>query len=199
MEWKILACTLLLSLSTTAWAQVPEADSELGQEMQTLVKNYVAEHPGISIDEAITRLAVQTEILQSMQDLRREFAGRLTEISIQPAPDQHILVELKGSALVANRRLVTHSGSTRVVFEEGHKHTGEEFHARIDKHMDLLYSAIPGMTGLLGRPGEDRLIIYIEGNERQAEELQAAVERLERELGLSISLRPNMARSRISS
>src|SRR5690606_27164011 len=124
------------------------------QEMQTLVKNYVAEHPGISIDEAINRLAVQTEILQSMQDLRREFAGRLTEISIQPAPDQHILVELKGSALVANRRLVTHSGSTRVVFEEGHKHTGEEFHARTDKHKDLLYSAIPGITGLLGRPGE---------------------------------------------
>jgi hypothetical protein len=194
MKRKMLAFSLLLSLSTTAWAQVPEPDSELDEEMQAAVTSYVTRHPEVSIAEAVSRLTIQTEILQSMQDLRQEFAGRLTEISIQPVPDQHILVELKGSAPVANRALVTHSGSTRVLFETGHKYTGEEFQALVDEHTDLLYSAIPGITGFLGRPGEDRLVIYIEGNERQAEELQGAVGKLEQVLGFSISLRPNMDR-----
>lgn len=195
MKWMLLGCSFLLSLSASTCAQVVGSDSELDEEMQAAVTSYVTQHPEVSMAEAVIRLTIQTEILQSMQDLRQEFAARLTEISIQPMPDQHILVELKGSAPAANRTVVTHSGSTRVIFETGHTHTGKEFYALVDEHRNLLYSAIPGITGFLSRPGEDRLVIYIEGNERQAEELQADVGKLEQVLGLSISLRPNMGRS----
>lgn len=120
----------------------------------------------------------------------------MTEISLQHTPDQHILVELKGAGAVADRVVRTESGTTRVVFETGHKYKKQEFYAILDKHMDILYSAIPGATGFLGRPGEDRLVIYIEGNEQEAEELQTTVKKLERVLGFAITLRPNMPKSR---
>lgn len=195
MKWKFLGCAIFLYLSMNAAAQVPDPDSESGGEMQTLVKSYIAEHPEVSIDDAITRLAVQTEILQSMEDLRREFADRLTGLSIQHVPDQHVLVELKGSDPVSDRILRTDSGSTRVVIVTGHKHTEDEFYAIVDKHRDLLYRTIPGITGFVGEPGEDRLVIHIEGNEQKAEELKLTVRKLERVLGLAISLRPNMSKS----
>lgn len=195
MKWTLLGCFFLLSLSTYAHAQAVDQQSELDEEMQVLVRSYITQHPEVSIDEAITRLTIQTEILHAMESLREEFAGRLTEISIQPVPDQHILVELTGSAPVANRTVSTRSGNTRVVFETGHRHTNEAFQAIIDKHRELLYQTIPGTTGWMGLPGKDRLVIHIEGNEQQAEALQASISELERVLGLSISLRPNMARS----
>lgn len=195
MKWKILGSSLLISLSSNAWPQVPDAHSELGEEMQVLVKSYVTEHPDVSIDGAITRLAVQTEILQPMADLRREFEGRLTAISIQHTPDQHILVQLKGSEPVQARTLRTQSGTTRVVIETGHKRTQEEFHEIVDKHKDLLFSAIPGITGYMGRPAEDLLIVHIKGNEAQVEELRPTVRKLERILGISVDLRPNMSKS----
>jgi hypothetical protein len=196
MKWTLLGCSIALCLTANLWAQVPDPDSELGEEMQTLVKSYITRNPEVSVDDAITRLAIQTEIMQSMEDLRQEFSDRLTEISLQHTPDQHILVELKGAGAVADRVVRTESGTTRVVFETGHKYTKQEFYAILDKHMDLLYSAIPGATGFPGRPGEDRLVIYIEGNEQEAEELQTTVKRLERILGFAITLRPTMSKSR---
>lgn len=196
MKWKLLGSSLLICFSSNAWAQVPDAYSELGEEMQVLVKSYVTEHPDVSIDEAITRLAVQTEILQPMADLRREFEGRLTAISIQESPDQHILVQLKGSEPVQGRMLRTQSGTTRVVIETGHKRTQEEFYEIVDKHRDLIFNAIPGVTGYMGRPGEDLLIVHIEGNEEQVKELGPAVRKLERVLGMSVTLRPNMSKSK---
>lgn len=195
MKWKILGCSFLFFLSTNARAQMPDTDSELGEEMQTLVKNYVAEHPEVAIDDAIARLAVQTEILQPMEDLEQEFAGRFTAISIQQEPDQHILLELKGSSSVDSRSLRTASGTTRIVIEAGHKHTQEEFYAIVDKHRDLLYGAIPGIVGTMGLPGEDLLVIHITGDQPKAEELKTTLRKLERVLGISLSLRPDMSKS----
>lgn len=195
MKWKLLGCSLFFCLSTTAWAQVPDPDSELGLEMQMLVKNYVTEHPDVSIGDAITRLAVQTEILQPMEDLRQEFRGRLTAISIQHVPDQHILVELKGPEPVKSRSLTTASGTTRIVIETGHKHTEEEFLALVDTHQDLLYGAIPGIVGTMGLPGRNLLVIHITGDQAKADELKPTLEKLERVLGISLSLRPHMSRS----
>jgi len=195
MKWKLPVWLLPFFLSTNASAQVPDPDSELGQELQMLVRRYVAEHPAVSVDDAITRLAVQTEILQPMEDLEQEFKGRLTAISIQDAPDQHILVELKGPEPVNSRRLTTESGSTRIVIETGHKHTEEEFLALVDKHRDLLHGAIPGIVGTMGLPGRDLLVIHITGDQAKADELKTTLEKLERVLGISLSLRPNMSRS----
>ncbi|MFI8719350.1 hypothetical protein ACIGHF_15900 [Stenotrophomonas sp. NPDC077464] len=195
MKWMLLGCSFSACLASATWAQVPDPDSDQGKEMQVLVRSYIAAHPGVSIDDAITRLAVQTEILQPMEDLRQEFAGRLTAISIQHVPDQHILVELKGSSPVPNRILTTASGSTRVIIETGHRHTEEEFYSIVERHQDLLYSSIPDITGFSGCPGDGLLEVYIAGNEASAEELKATLGKLERVMGLAISLRPNMPRA----
>lgn len=66
MKWTLLGCSIALCLTANVWAQVPDPDSELGEEMQTLVKSYITRNPEVSVDDAITRLAIQTEIMQSM-------------------------------------------------------------------------------------------------------------------------------------
>ena len=48
MKRKLLGCSFFFCLSTTAWTQVPDPDSELDLEMQMLVNNGVNEHPAVS-------------------------------------------------------------------------------------------------------------------------------------------------------
>ncbi|MBN4996393.1 S1 family peptidase [Stenotrophomonas maltophilia] len=195
MKRKLLGCSAALLVSTCALAQVPNADTQEGKEMQIQVHSYMSEHPSVSIDDAITRLAVQGEVMSDIEALRIEFADRLTELSIKDAPDQHILVQLKGPDPVAGRTITTESGTTRVVFEVGHKYTQDEFYALLAQHRPLLHSAIPGITGTTGFPGEDRVLIDIKGDSGQAEELKDTIKKLERVTGLKIEVRPNMPKS----
>jgi hypothetical protein len=192
MKWKVLGCSAALLFSTCTFAQVPNADSVEGEEMQIRVRNYVTEHPSVSIDDAITRIAAQGEVMPSIETLRAEFADRLTELSIKAEPDQHILIALKGVSPVANRIITTESGTTRVVFEVGNKYTKDEFFEVLSKHEPLLYSAIPRITGISGYPGEERLLIDIEGDDAQAESLRTTIKRLERVTGFRIQIRANM-------
>jgi len=126
MKWKVPGCSAALLVSTCALAQVPAADTQEGKEMQIQVHSYMSEHPSVSVDDAITRLAVQGEVMPDIEALRVQFADRLTDLSIKDAPDQHILVQLKGPDPVADRTITTESGATRVVFEVGHRYTRDE-------------------------------------------------------------------------
>ncbi len=63
------------------------------------------------------------------------------------------------------------------------------------KHRPLFHSAIPGITGTTGFPGEERVLIDINGDSRQAEELKDTIKKLERVTGLKIDVRPNMPKS----
>lgn len=110
MKWKVLGCSAALLVSTCALAQVPDADTQEGKEMQIQIHSYMSEHPTVSIDEAITRLAVQGEVMSDIEALRIEFADRLTELSIKDAPDQHILVQLKGQIQSRIERLPPRAG-----------------------------------------------------------------------------------------
>ncbi len=195
MKRKVLGCSAALVISTCALAQVPNADTQEGKEMQIQVHSYMSEHPSVSVDDAITRLAVQGEVMPDIEALRTEFAERLTDLSIKDAPDQHILVQLKGPDPVASRTITTESGATRVVFEVGHKYTRGEFYAVLAKHRPLLYSTIPGITGTTGFPGEERVLIDIKGDESQADELKTTIKKLEKVTGLKIEVRPNMPKS----
>jgi len=195
MKWKAMCCSTALLVSTNALAQVPNADTEEGKELQILVHTYMREHPSVSVDDAITRLAVQGEVMPDVEALRAEFADRLTDLSIKDAPDQHILVQLKGNEPVAERILRTESGATRVVFEVGHKYTRNEFYAVLDRHTPLLQSTIPGITGTTGFPAEERVLIDIQGDESEAQSLKTAVKKLERATGLKIEIRPSMPKS----
>ena len=192
---RISAALALAFASSTAAAQIPPPGTEAMLELEMLVRSYVARHPGVSIDDAVSRMAIQSELAPVAESLREEFAERLTDISIQHDPDQHILVELKGPGSVPNRVARTPSGATRVVFEAGHRYTNEEFHQVLDRHMSLIYSEIPGITGSSGFPGEDRVLIYISGDADQADRLKDTIAKLERLLGFKISLRPNMPKS----
>lgn len=192
MQWKVLGCSAALLVSACALAQVPHADSDEGRELQLLAQIYVREHPSVSVADAITRLAIQGELAPDIEALRVEFTARLTELSIEGASDQHILVQLKGDAPVAGRTITTASGSTRVVFDVGHKYTQDEFLAILSRYRPLLYSTLPGITGTTAFPGEERVLVDIEGDGAQVERLKPAIRNLEQITGLKIDVRPNM-------
>lgn len=195
MKWKVICCSAAFLVTTSALAQVPNADTEEGREMQILARNFVREHPSVSADEAAMRLAVQSEVMPDIEALQAEFADRLTELSIKDAPDQHILVQLKGPEGVADRLIRTESGATRVVFDVGHTYTRSEFSAVLARHGPLFHCAIPGITGTTGFPGEERVLIDIQGDEAEAQRLKAAAQNLERITGLRIEIRPSMPKS----
>jgi len=196
MRYRFLAFTAALFLiSGNLLADVAPSDSDAGKEMQVRAHAYMTKHPGVSIDQAIARLAVQEELGQTFGELTEEFSDRLSAISLQHAPDQHILVELTGQAPVPERTVRTRSGATRVTFETGNVRTSKEFYAILDRHNALIYSLIPGVTGISGYPGDNRLVILIEGDAAMADSLRTSVRKLERAMGFHIDIEPNNPRS----
>lgn len=196
MKWKSLASVAVLVGSGNLSAQIPPAESDAEKEMETLVHAYTAKHPEVSVDAAITRLAVQGELNQAFESLSAEFTDRLSAISLRHAPDQHILVELTGNSPVPDRLIGTDSGTTRVTFETGNVHTEREFYLILERHTPLIYSLIPGVSGISGFPGDNRVVILIEGDAALADSLRTNVRKLERVTGFQISLEADNPRSR---
>lgn len=193
----IWATTLALFCGTThAQTSAAAADADLDAEMAIVARNYITENPSVSIDDAITRLAIQGELNPTFAALRSEFADRLSSLSFRHAPDQHIFVELTGTEPVPNRVVKTESGSTRVVFETGNVHTEAEFDRILERNNPLIFSSIPGLTGISGFPGENRVLIMIEGDAEMARSLAPQVRQLARTMGLQVDIEPNHGRSR---
>lgn len=193
----IWATTLALFCGTThAQTSAAAAAADLDAEMEIVTRNYITENPSVSIDDAITRLTIQGELNPTFEALRDEFADRLSSLSLRHAPDQHIFVELTGTEPVPNRVVKTESGSTRVVFETGNVHTEAEFDRILERNNPLIFSLIPGLTGFSGFPGENRVLIMIEGDAEMARSLAPQVRQLARTMGLKVDIEPNQRRSR---
>ncbi|AWH24020.1 hypothetical protein [Stenotrophomonas sp. YAU14D1_LEIMI4_1] len=193
----IWAATLALFCGTThAQTSAAAAAADLDAEMEIVTRNYITENPSVSIDDAITRLTIQGELNPTFEALRSEFADRLSSLSLRHAPDQHIFVELTGTEPVPNRVVKTESGSTRVVFETGNVHTEAEFDRILERNNPLIFSSIPGLTGISGFPGENRVLIMIEGDAEMARSLDPQVRQLARTMGLKVDIEPNQRRSR---
>ena len=195
----IWAAALALFCGTThaqTSAAAAAAAADLDAEMEIVTRNYITENPSVSIDDAITRLAIQGELNPTFEALRDEFADRLSSLSFRHAPDQHIFVELTGTEPVPNRVVKTESGSTRVVFETGNVHTEAEFSRILERNNPLIFSLIPGLTGISGFPGENRVLIMIEGDAEMARSLDPQVRQLARAMGLKVDIEPNHRRSR---
>ncbi len=199
MKGEPLAFATALALfcgSAHVQAAAADADADADAEMAILARNYISEHPGVSIDAAITRLNLQGELNPAFEDLSSEFADRLCAISLRHSPDQHIFVELIGTKPVPDRVVKTQSGTARVVFEIGNLHTAQEFHAILERNTSLIHSVIPGITGVSGYPGDNRVLILIEGDTALAGSLDPQVKLLEQTLGMEVAIEPNHPRSR---
>lgn len=187
----IAVCLVLAScLAPDFAAESPEADVDL----ETQVQAYMREHADVGRDDAISRIHLQREIAPDLAALQNEFAGRLADVSLKHAPDMHIQVDLKGDAPVAPRLLRAASGTVRVVFRVGRTYTREEFSRVRQRHEDLIYSLIPGITGIAGFPGENMIRIYVEGGEESGRQLKPAITRIERVTGFKVELQPDSPR-----
>ncbi len=78
-------------VSTTALAQKNVSESEkleeLDEETAVAVSSLLSRVKSLSVDEAIRRIQLEAAVAPSIQDIRREYAGRFTEISIEQSPD----------------------------------------------------------------------------------------------------------------
>src|SRR4051812_20778999 len=86
---------------------------------------------GVMPDEALRRLEAQQASVAATDAIDREFAARLTGISIQHMPDYRILVLLTGAEPVADRIV----DNVPIVFRTRAKATRTEAVAALRKHL----------------------------------------------------------------
>lgn len=171
-------------VSTTALAQKNVSESEkleeLDEETAVAVSSLLSRVKSLSVDEAIRRIQLEAAVAPSIQDIRREYAGRLTEISIEQSPDFHVSVKLKGDGAVAGRQWTTAAGKARVEFSSGHLFTEEEFTKQLKEIRLAAQSAIPGFVGLTGYAGDNEAEVRIRGDEQDAKKYMGILSKLER-------------------
>lgn len=75
---------------------------------------------GVSVEEARARIGANDVVSKYTAVLRERYKHRLTFISVEQHPDQHIVVGLKGPQRVPTQRLGDSNQTVRVEFEEGY-------------------------------------------------------------------------------
>ncbi len=175
---------------TTALAQKDVSESEkleqLDEETAVAVSSLLSRVKSLSVDEAIRRIQLEAAVAASIQDIRREYAGRLTDISIEHSPDFHVSVKLKGDGAVAERQWATAAGKARVEFSPGHPFTEEEFTRRLKEIRLAAQSAIPGFVGLTGYAGDNEAELRIRADEQDVQKYMGILSKLDRAYGVNL-------------
>ncbi|AWH21520.1 hypothetical protein C1933_09985 [Stenotrophomonas sp. ZAC14D2_NAIMI4_6] len=174
--------------TTIAQQAAPEVDrmKDLDEETAVAVASLLSMVESLSVDEAIRRIQIEVALAPEIQDIRREFAGRLTEISIEQSPDFHVSVKLKGSGPVPQRQWATSAGSARVEFSTGHAFTEEEFSRQLKGIRLQAQKSIPGFIGLTGYAGDNAADVRIRGGAQDAQKYQGILLKLQRAFGVKL-------------
>ncbi|WP_422506496.1 hypothetical protein [Stenotrophomonas sp. GZD-301] len=191
---------LLLMVAGVAGSGAAAAqDADKDEELAVAVKAYMASHDRVTMDEAVRRLQVQAELAPFSENLQGEFAERFTAIRLMDSPDQYIRVDLTGDRPVPPRVIQTASGQTRVEFRVGRVFTQEEFRTRLKDSAPLIRSLIPGVSGITGFAGDNRVVVSIEGNADEAARYARVLPKIERASGLKVELEHSQGRERNAS
>jgi hypothetical protein len=119
---------------------------------------------GVSVEEARARIEADDAISEYAAVLRERYKQRLTFISVEQHPDQHIVVGLKGPQRVATQRLGDSNQTIRVEFEEGYPYDESEFATIVEKVAAEAVKLIPRVVGVEGRPEVGTIRIHVEGH-----------------------------------
>jgi hypothetical protein len=152
----------LIAASISGLAIEPSAvmpHCELEVEAQAFSSDF-----GVSVQEACSRIGADDVISEYTALLREQYKDRLTFISVEQHPDQHIVVGLKGPQRVPTQRLADSDQTIRVEFEEGYPYDESEFTTIVEKVAAEAVELIPRVVGVEGRPEVGTIRIYVEGH-----------------------------------
>lgn len=157
-----------MSISTLLWVAVlaPSIAAASGpegrpEEDEVAVAAF-AKGFGLSQEEARKRMEASSAIDQYVETLRERYKDRLTFISIEQHPDQHIVVGLKGPQMVPTQLMSDEGATVRVEFEEGYPYDDAEFAAIIKNSLEEAKKLIPDITGMEGKPELGVIRIHVQ-------------------------------------
>lgn len=137
---------------------------------------------GVSLEAARQRLEVESGLDPLIKQLQEKYKDRLTYISIESQPDQHIRIGLKGSATEPDQKLAVNGASVRVELQEGYLYTREEFRQVVTKATPKIMELIPDATSINVRPNLNLIEIWVQGTDEKA--YRRALEQIEKITGI---------------
>lgn len=123
---------------------------------------WYARSQGVSQEEAVRRLRIQSEMGGLIGQLRRTYEARLAGIIIEHQPAYRVRVRLTGNSPVAPQKHKLGGSWLPVVFETGATATIEQLLTAIRVHQAALVSLYPTLAGIGPdeRTGEIVLDVY---------------------------------------
>ena len=156
MERMILALILTL-------ASVQTAEEAIAADAR-----WYARDQGVSQEEAVRRLRIQTQIGGLIGRLRRTHQARLAGIIIDHKPEYRVRVRLTGTLPVAAREHAIAGSRLRVIFETGAKATVEDLVAAMTLHQEALKRLLPTMSGLGVDERTSEIVVYVYAPDEKA-------------------------------
>lgn len=157
----LLAFALAQSTVASSSTEMSPSEADIAAEAD-MTASALAKGFGVSLEEARTRIEAQDAIGKYIEQLRERYKSRLTFISIEQVPDQHIVVGLKGPQMVPTQRMSDEGATVRVEFEEGYPYDDAEFTATIENSLKEAKKLIPDITGVEGKPELGVIIIHVQ-------------------------------------
>lgn len=175
---------LLVLASAQSQAVLPPAATD-ASEAEIAAKSYMKD-TGVSLETAKRRIQIESELPPFIEDLKERYRDRLTFVSVESLPDQHLVVGLKGNGMEPAQRINVSGSAIRVEFEEGYPYTAQEFHAVMKKAIPRVVELIPDATSVDGRPELGLIEVWVRGTDEQA--YQRAVVEIQKLTGLKVKL-----------
>lgn len=107
-----------------------------------------ARSQGVSQEEAVRRLRIQSEMGGLIGQLRKTYEARLAGIAIEHQPVYPVRVRLTGAEPVAAEEHALGGSLLPVVFETGAAATLDELVAAMERHQDALLRLYPTLAGI---------------------------------------------------
>ncbi|HYC60536.1 MAG TPA: hypothetical protein VEK79_13305 [Thermoanaerobaculia bacterium] len=178
---------IIAFLATALAAQPPRVQT--GDEAIAADARSYARDQGVSHEEAIRRLRIQSEMGGLIGQLRRTHKARLAGIAIEHQPVYRVRVLLTGTKPVASQEHKLGGSRLPVVFETGAKATIDELVNAMTANTDALERIYPTLAGLGTdeRTGEIVLDVYAP-DAKDAEAAKAKLPEVRKLLGVPVRI-----------
>ncbi len=177
--------SLFLVLASAQSQAVSPPGEANASEIEIAAKSYMRD-TGVSLEIAKRRVQIESELPPFIDDLKKRYRDRLTFVSVESLPDQHLVVGLKGSAMEPAQRIKVSGSAIRVEFEEGYPYTAQEFQVLLKKAIPRVVELMPDATSVDGRPELGLIEVRVRGTDEK--EYQRAVMEIQKLTGLKVKL-----------
>jgi hypothetical protein len=122
---------------------------------------WYAQSQGVSQEEAVRRLRIQSEMGGLIGQLRRTHKARLAGIVIDHQPVYRVRVRLTGTLPVATQEHALGGSRLQVVFEVGAKATLDALITSIGVHLDGLKRLYPTLAGVGTDESTGEIVLHV--------------------------------------